>query len=497
MDLARPRRIAGLAVVATTIVLLTVGCGADPAAPVAAAAATPSEVSTPANAPTTPPTGSEVPPTSRLPGSSPATTSTEVNQPPLTTTTSPALLPAPNRCPKPTATTTTPRLRAAEATTATAATEQLAPALDALAHAGSRVSVSVAAEDLGLIAEHHPTDPLVPASNQKLVVAIAVFERFGESDHLTTTLVGTGPVVAGELRGDLVLVAGGDPLLEHTGGHSVDTLTAQLKARGIRRVTGRLLIDESRFDSLRTAPGWPDALWPTTVGPLTAFPIDHNRVNANPAFLTDPALVGAVWLKDSLMSNGVEVTGVPAYGTAARGEVLATLDSASLPALAALMLTRSDNLTAELLLKELGRRRSGAGTTAAGLTAAAEVAASLCVTLDGQDHDASGLSSTDSRSADSWRRLLTAAKTRPWWPAFRNGLAHAGQSGTLAGRLKGPATLGKVQAKTGSTALARALSGYLTTAGGRPIVFSIVVNGPGPKAEDLIDAFVTDLASLP
>ena len=80
---------------------------------------------------------------------------------------------------------------------------------------------------------------------------------------------------------------------------------------------------------------------------------------------------------------------------------------------------------------------------------------------------------------------------------MRDGLAHAGQSGTLAARLKGPATIGKVHAKTGSTALSRALSGYLTTTSGRAVTFSIIVNGPAPKAEDAIDAFITELAQLP
>ena len=55
----------------------------------------------------------------------------------------------------------------------------------------------------------------------------------------------------------------------------------------------------------------------------------------------------------------------------------------------------------------------------------------------------------------------------------------------------------RAQAKGGSLAVTRALSGYLTTASGRHVVFSVIVNGPRlGAADDAIDEFVTNLASL-
>jgi D-alanyl-D-alanine carboxypeptidase/D-alanyl-D-alanine-endopeptidase (penicillin-binding protein 4) len=70
----------------------------------------------------------------------------------------------------------------------------------------------------------------------------------------------------------------------------------------------------------------------------------------------------------------------------------------------------------------------------------------------------------------------------------------SGRSGTLTTRLTDPLVAGKVHAKTGSTAVSGALSGYLTTASGRTAVFSIVVNQPRGAPEPAIDAFVTALA---
>jgi D-alanyl-D-alanine carboxypeptidase/D-alanyl-D-alanine-endopeptidase (penicillin-binding protein 4) len=54
----------------------------------------------------------------------------------------------------------------------------------------------------------------------------------------------------------------------------------------------------------------------------------------------------------------------------------------------------------------------------------------------------------------------------------------AGRTGTLVNRFRGLPGEGQVRAKTGSVRESRALSGYLTTAGGRDVVFSLIVNGP-------------------
>jgi D-alanyl-D-alanine carboxypeptidase/D-alanyl-D-alanine-endopeptidase (penicillin-binding protein 4) len=68
----------------------------------------------------------------------------------------------------------------------------------------------------------------------------------------------------------------------------------------------------------------------------------------------------------------------------------------------------------------------------------------------------------------------------------------------LAGRLTGPATIGNVRAKTGSIIPGRALSGYLTTVGGRTATFSVVVNGDRVgSAQSAIDALVATVAASP
>lgn len=379
---------------------------------------------------------------------------------------------------------------------ADAASERLAPALEALLGAGAVVGVSVWVDGVGEVAAANERTPLVPASNQKLFVAAAALELLPLDTTFETTVVATGPIVAGTVHGDLVLVGGGDATLVRSGPHSLDELAAQVRAAGITTVTGSLLVDEDRYDTVRTGNGWVDGSWQqSNVGLLSALVVDRNRGYADPSFAADPALANLGAFRAALDAAGVTVIGPDAHGSGRTGERVAASASAPLTEHITAMLSRSDNLAAELLLKELGWRTSGTGTSAAGAEAARAALAARCLALDGTDSDGSGLSRTDTRSPDAWRRLLDTARARPWFATFRDALAVSGQSGTLTTRLTGPLVAGRVRAKTGSTAVSGALSGYLTTVGGRTVVFSIVVNQPRGAPEPAIDSFVTALAT--
>jgi len=116
--------------------------------------------------------------------------------------------------------------------------------------------------------------------------------------------------------------------------------------------------------------------------------------------------------------------------------------------------------------------------------------------LAGADDDGSGLSRTNGRSPREWRELLQAARAQPWWPQLRDALPVAGRSGTLASRFRGTAAEASVHAKTGTIIGGIALSGYGTTAGGRGIVFSVLVNGDrAAAAEKPLDALIAAVAA--
>lgn len=356
----------------------------------------------------------------------------------------------------------------------------------------SRAGFSIWIDGLGEVGAHDPDTPLFPASNQKLLTAMGVLAVLGPDARFTTE-VRSAP------DGSLAVVAGGDPSLTARGPHSLDALAAQVRAAGVTTVSGALVVDESRQDSLRRAAGWQDWQFPTYAGPLSALMVDHNRARTDPAFLADPGIAHGEALRTALAEHGVYVAGPTVHGVSlAGGTVVATLTSAPSSELLTDTLLRSDNMAAEELLKEVGHAAGAAGSTAGGLAATRAALASLCVPLAGADDDGSGLSRADARSAREWRRLLQAARTAPWFPQFVAALPAAGRTGTLASRFRGTAADGSVRAKTGTIIGGVALSGYGTTVAGRSFVFSVVVNGDRAQAAvGPLDTLIAAVAAHP
>ena len=122
------------------------------------------------------------------------------------------------------------------------------PALAQLERSG--VQVSAAAIDLDdnhVIDELHADTHLTPASLTKLVTAAAALGQWPADKVFHTRLLTTGVTVDGELRGDLVLLGGGDPSLDD---QSFWSLAAQLRGAGVTRVTGRLVVVPAPFSTV-------------------------------------------------------------------------------------------------------------------------------------------------------------------------------------------------------------------------------------------------------
>ena len=122
--------------------------------------------------------------------------------------------------------------------------------------------------------ELNPRTLLVPASTAKLVAVAAAAEAVGWDFRFSTGLSMSGRMVdvAGgsqsdpsTLQGDLLVSGSGDPSIGGRAGEDLDAWIAAIKARGIRRIEGRIIGDDNAIEEPRPslAWAWDDLGYPT------------------------------------------------------------------------------------------------------------------------------------------------------------------------------------------------------------------------------------------
>jgi D-alanyl-D-alanine carboxypeptidase/D-alanyl-D-alanine-endopeptidase (penicillin-binding protein 4) len=230
----------------------------------------------------------------------------------------------------------------------------------------------------------------------------------------------------------------------------------------------------------------------------------------------DPALAFVYMLRSALIQRGVTVTGRTRTVTAKqRGNVpfnssslveLTKVLSPPLSEIAAKTLKPSQNLYTEMILRALGQIAGPTGdqNIRTSSDAGHEVVKQFVATagLDPNSYalaDGSGLSRHNLISASGTLQLLIFMSRHRYANVFRDALPVAGVDGTLRNRLKDNATQGNIHAKTGTINQVASLSGYVTSAAGERLVFSIIVNNLPQEANvrrGYIDEIATMLASF-
>lgn len=333
-----------------------------------------------------------------------------------------------------------------------------------------------------------PDVPLIPASNLKLLTATAALTKLGAGASFRTE--------ARFVNGTLWLVGGGDPVLntaDFIGWEQrvtperpelktpirtpLEDLADRIKAAGITAIPGGIMGDETHFDAERYVPTWKtEYITDSEIGPMSALGVNQGFVQFTPKQVPAPAPAkhAADVLANLLLSRGVAVTGDTGTGVAPDGPPVASIQSPSMAAIVSEMLKESDNFTAELITKELGRRVAGRGTTASGVSAVRAILAAANLPVDQYNAvDGSGLDRSDRASC---RILLASLEAGGPSGPLADALPVAGRDGTLAKRFAGTPASGRLRAKTGSLENVASLSGFVDEPAGPPLAFSLVVN---------------------
>ena len=375
-------------------------------------------------------------------------------------------------------------------------------------------------ENERVVYERLAMEPVIPASTQKLLTAVAALESFGSEYLFTTRVLSRVPPVNGVLDGDVWIVGGGDPLLM-TSSYAeryedpfpytdIDRLAANLVASGISSIKGAVIGDESFFDDLRFVQSWPTRFRPgeqNQAGPLSSLSVNAgftrwDQKNSSNGFSTpsdNPARDTASMLDDLLEERDVVINRPPQSGIAPLDAVieLAEIKSPPLNEIISQMLIGSDNTTAELILKGIGALFAPPGSSVAGAILMEDIlskngySTQSTVVVDG-----SGL---DYGNKVTCRLLTQILDDQRYSNALRESLPVAGKSGTLKKRLLGSDAEGRVRGKTGSLNGVTSLAGVVETLADRKLSFALVTNYEGERGriKFLHDEIIMNLLQYP
>jgi D-alanyl-D-alanine carboxypeptidase/D-alanyl-D-alanine-endopeptidase (penicillin-binding protein 4) len=367
-----------------------------------------------------------------------------------------------------------------------------------------------------------PDVPLPPASTAKVITTLYAWERLGPGFRFGTRLMATGPVNGGQIMGDLLLAGSGDPTLSTD---MLAAMAADLRAAGVRSVSGRFLVNEAALPSLpqidadqpdhvgynpsisglnlnfnrvhfewrRAGQGWDVAMDarsdlyvpPVRMARMTVVPRDlpvytFSEQDGIDTWTVASAALGkggSRWLPvrqpgayagdvfhSLARSHDIDLPPPALVRSRAEGAVLVQAASEPLPAVLQDMLKYSTNLTAEVV----GLTATGGGVkTLAASAGRMSVWAAQRFGRAGRFVDHSGLGSDSRAAAADMVAALVRAKDGPL-PALLKPFALRDAKG-----VKQTGSPVKVVAKTGTLNFVSGLCGYIAAPDGRTLVFAI------------------------
>ena len=318
------------------------------------------------------------------------------------------------------------------------------------------------------------TASLRGASTTKILTSVAALHSMGAQRRLPTV------VKKGATTADLVLVAGGDPLLTSADLRrlAANTKAALKRAGHSLRYSYSLRADDSLFTGDPISRGWSSRWVPDEVRPVGAFARDDRDVR-------DATADAGKYFASALRKIGVKATYRGESKAAPRAGAWAAIPGHTVGQAVAHALLVSDNDTAEMLFRLNAIANKQPATWAGARVAQAAVLRRLGVPMSHVTViDGSGLSLHGRLTAPALTAALAAAisPSHPELAPLRGYLPVAGRTGTLRASYSrfsskpAKCAAGRIQAKTGTLADSIALAGYAQGADGRTKVFVSIVN---------------------
>lgn len=370
----------------------------------------------------------------------------------------------------------------------------------------------------------------VPASNVKLVTTIAALKLLGPNYYYKTKF-GTDDYSKGVAK-NLYIKASGDPALSHK---QVTWIARQLKSRGLEKIEGQIIIDDSIFKTQNLVPESTHYYHAIPSG----FAINNNiyeiksskyrpylivsprsnylkyyqfkktggrNILLSRQFIKDheqlkiisprkdttlqvsvinPIYFAGETLKASLNHLGINTDHVKIKrGKYNAKKSILKYKHKPLKETILLINKESNNFAAEMLLLKLGSVLKNSGDTLSGAKVLKEFLVENGFSQkDFRIFNGSGLSRKNKLTpAFLVKLLLKASNDNQIWPILKSSLSISGIDGTLKDKFLKSPFKGSLRAKTGTLSNVSSLTGVLPTQNGDVLLFSLLVNGPGANA---------------
>lgn len=358
---------------------------------------------------------------------------------------------------------------------------------------------------------YRETTGLLPASNMKIVTAIAALRAMSPTTRFETKVVSLG-------KGTIAIVGGGDSTLSRTGLKTLAKSTASaiksnpellpdvttpapyrptscLRKGKWKKSTARkpcpmvtppagrylkVFVDDSLYPAPTRPAGWRNGYEPSVVRPVRALGI-------NGSYTWDSSAEAATYFSQRLGKRGFK-TSYAGRSSTTEAPLIASYQGAPLKDQVSYMLQVSENNVAEMLYRNTAIARGYVATWANSKKAAGEILAELDIPLTGTNlTSGSGVSRKDRLTPISLTTMLLRVADSTTYPElssiyYGGGLPLAGRSGTLSagtGRYTTKPTrcaAGRLRAKTGTLHDTIGLSGLAVGSDGKLKAFSFLVN---------------------